>query len=98
FDHSGLTRSRRTEEKQVTNWPARHVHSRQVDLVHVDNALNGAILPYDFSQQPAFEVQYFGASHLRIKEYFFGNERFDHCFAPLAGLSQACQDTLQSGS
>jgi hypothetical protein len=33
--------------------------------------LNSAILSYDFSQKPAFGVEYFGTSHLGIEEYFF---------------------------
>src|SRR5215831_8160957 len=84
LDDSGLSGSRRSQEQQVRNRPARHVHARQIDLVHVHDAFHCPILSHNLPQQPAFEVEHFRASHFSIEEYFFGNERFDHRFATLA--------------
>jgi hypothetical protein len=71
LDDSGFTGTRRAQEKQVTDWTTWHVHARQVYLVHVHDALDGTLLSDDLAQEPAFEIEYFGTSHFRIKEYFF---------------------------
>src|SRR5262249_27723396 len=71
LDDSGFTGTRRAQEKQVTDWTAWHIHACQVYLVHVHDALDGALLSDDLAQQPTLEVEYFGTSHFRIKEYLF---------------------------
>src|SRR5207249_7608226 len=71
------------------NRTVRHGHSRQINLVHVDDSAHGAVLPNDFAQQAAFKVEDFSTSHFGIEEYFFGNIWFNHCFVPRARLTRA---------
>jgi hypothetical protein len=60
-----------TKEQQVADRATGHVHSCQVNLVHVHDAFDSAFLPYDFSQKSALEIQDFGAPHFGIQLYFF---------------------------
>jgi hypothetical protein len=93
FNNSGFAGTRWAQEQQVTDRTPGHVHTSQVNLVHVHDSANCAILSDDLTQKPPLKVQYFRAAHFWIEEHFFRNERFDHRFIPLAGLSQLSQDS-----
>src|SRR5207247_6065062 len=79
-----LAGASRSQKQKITDRAVRHSHSRQIDLIHVDDSAHGAILPNDLAQQPAFKVEDFSTSYLGIEEYFFRNIWFHHCFVPRA--------------
>ena len=79
-----LAGASRSQKQKITDRAVRHSHSRQINLIHVDDSAHGAILPNDLAQQPAFKVEDFSTSYLGIEEYFFRNIWFHHCFVPRA--------------
>ena len=66
FDDSCLAGSRGTQKQQVANRTSRHSHARQVNLVHVHDPTDRAVLADDLSQKPTFKVKDFRTPHLGI--------------------------------
>src|SRR5207245_1471905 len=75
-----------------------HSHAGQINLVHVHNPVNRAILSNNFAQKPAFEVQNFGAPHFGVEEYFFGNVWFNHFSHLVPVFSGLARTTSESAS
>jgi hypothetical protein len=80
--HAGFSRSRRSKEQQISDRPSGHRHARQVDLIHVHDAPDRAILPHNLGKQSALEIENFRAPHLRIQENIFRNQRLRHGSVP----------------
>src|SRR5688572_6489732 len=66
FNRTGLSRTGRAKEQEVSYRPSRHCHSRQINLVHVDDASDGAILSHNFAEQTALKIQNLGTPHFGI--------------------------------
>src|SRR5260370_10343437 len=67
FHNSGFSGTGRAQKQQVSDWTARHGHSREVDLIHVYEPANCPILPYNLAHEPAFEVEDIRTPHLWIE-------------------------------
>src|SRR5439155_19391845 len=65
--NASLAGARRSQKQKITDRAVRHSHSRQINLIHVDDSAYGSILPNDLAQQPAFKVEDFSTSHLGIE-------------------------------
>src|SRR5438093_11583975 len=44
-----LAGASRSQKQKITDRAVRHSHSRQIDLIHVDDSAHGAILPNDLA-------------------------------------------------
>src|SRR5437667_12167396 len=64
-----LAGASRSQKQKITDRAVRHSHSRQIDLIHVDDSAHAAILPNDLAQQPAFQVEDFSTSYPGIQHY-----------------------------
>ena len=67
LDHSRLARTCWTQKEQVTDRTARHCHTCQINLVHVHDSANCAILTDNLARKPTFEIENLDTSHFGIK-------------------------------
>src|SRR5437867_7474977 len=92
-----LAGASRSQKQKITDRAVRHSHSRQIDLIHVDDSAHGAILPNDLAQQPAFKVEDFSTSYLGIEEYFLEIYGFTIALYLVPVPSGPCQDAIGIG-